>query len=769
MAQRRYGPSRGAGVVIVEKEGDKPIEAGALGWAGFGGILERGPVGKLIWAANKNSYTRQCGGRIPDSLLPDSCLDYYDLANGAGGLLLVRVTDGSEASAEATLYARRASVLTPMGTLKAHNGGRWGGKAANHTGEIAGSGDLTATTLDTGLAMDTDEWKGGTLVMSGIANKSYQIVGNDDAGIVQVSADAELLTDFGVATDNRYYLGLANDGKELAFVLRDGVENPDTEFGLEVFLDSGGGLVSVLKKDNLSTDPTSGRYWVEVVNKDSSNYYVEAVDLWTGAHVASVRPANHYGLIDTVTSLVLTAELADFTINSPGGGDPTFVLGATADEMLDQKITVTMTAATTGDAVSDKFGALGVVTLGTLFDPATGGGGATLNKWIPPFTLTAGGSPLVATDTIVIRYKPFEPDALIGGDLYPDKPAAKRTRFRIVDNDHKSVTVADGSDLTVDGAPADEFMVVAPVALAGGKDGIADLVDSDYTSQAWDTANSPFNRVFGENIGLVKFSTPGVTSTAVQKAGTAYAEAKNYQYRYEIPVSVTTEDAAVEYIEDTLGRNDFARVFFPTYCQVPDPDSTDGRQKTVSSVGMQLGREASVAVAYQGYHKAEAGIDVILPKILDLPTGDAVLNEEILNPKGIGVIKKNKGNYILWGDRTLWLDPNWKFAHHREAMSYYEHVLQENFDWIVYAINDPIGDKIALASIREFFRPEWTKRALQGDTLDEAARIKLDAENNTRATRAAGDTNAEVSLWLADTVERFIITIGRQGIFESAG
>lgn len=765
MAQRRYGPSRGAGVVIIEKEGDKPIQPGALGWAGFGGVLERGPVGKLIWAATKNSFSRQCGGRVPDSLLPDSCLDYYDLANGAGGLLLVRVTDGNELAAEATLYARRHQLLTPMGKLKAHNGGRWGGKANKYTDEIAGSGDLTETTLDTGQAMETDEWKGGALVMSGIANKTYEIVGNDDAGEITVAADSTLLTDFGASVDNRFYLTLANEEKEVSFVITDGQEKPDDEFGLEVFVDG----VSVLTKPNLSTNPTSGRYWVDVINNDSGNFFVEAEDLWTGAHVASVRPANHYGEIDTVTATVLTALINDFAINSPGGGDPTFALGTTDDEMVAQKITITMADPTTGAAVSDKFGPLGTVTLGSLFDPPNAGGGADLNKWIPPFTVTAGGSPLAATDTLVVNYKPFTPDALIGGAVFPDKANAKRVRFRIVDNDHKSITAADGSDMTVDGAPTDEFLVSAPSVLSGGRDGIADLVDADYTSQAWDTANSPFNRSFGENIGLVKHSTPGVTATAVQKAGIAYAEAKNHQYRMEFPANITTEDAAVEYVEDTIGRNDFARCFFPTYCEVPDPDSTDGRRKTVSSIGMQLGREASVAVAYSGYHKAEAGVDVILPKILDLPTGDAILNEEILNPKGIGVIKKSKGNYILWGDRTLWIDPNWQFAHHREAMSYYEHVLQENFDWIVFAINDPIGDKIALASIREFFRPEWVKRALQGESLDEAATIKLDSEINTKPVRASGETHAEISLWLADTVERFVITIGRQGIFESVG
>ena len=111
------------------------------------------------------------------------------------------------------------------------------------------------------------------------------------------------------------------------------------------------------------------------------------------------------------------------------------------------------------------------------------------------------------------------------------------------------------------------------------------------------------------------------------------------------------------------------------------------------------GREARIAADNNGYHKAEAGVDAILPKILKIPTGDAILDEEQLNPVGIQVVKKVKGNFILWGDRTLHIDPTWKWKHQRELMSYYEHVLQENFDWIVFAINDPEVEKMALLGL----------------------------------------------------------------------
>jgi len=444
-----------------------------------------------------------------------------------------------------------------------------------------------------------------------------------------------------------------------------------------------------------------------------------------------------------------------------GDADATVTLDATDDDMIAQKITIVMTDATTATVTSDKFGALGTLTEGSAFVPDT--------KWAPEFTIDNGATILEAGDTMVLTYKPFVPDSLIDGYLYIDKVNASTTRFRIVDNDHDSITVADGSDLTVDGAQNDEFMVVAPLELEGGRDGVADLTDADYTSQAWDTILSPFNRVVGRNMGIIKFATPGVTSTTVEKAGIAYAAAKNHQYRYELPANKTTEVTAIDHINLTLGRNDFAVAAWPSWCDVPDPDSTDGRRKTIPNTGMIHGREARTAADYNGYHKAAAGQDQILPRILDIPTGDAVLDEEQLNPVGIQVIKKVKGNFVIWGDRTLYLDPTWKWKHQREMMSYYEHVLQENFDWIVFAINDPVTEKLALAALRSYFFPEFQKRALRGGTFDEAAIIRVDEEINTDATRAAGDMYAEVALKLADTVERFIIKIGKQGIFESVG
>jgi len=763
MAQRRIGPIQGAGIGVIELEGDKPIEAAALGWAGYAGILEKGMVGELIRAVSKSDFLRKCGSYVSDSLLPDSCFDYFDSARGAGGLCLVRVTDGNESPAEVTLYCRK-KIRTAIGKLKAKNGGRWGGKDAKHTSDLAASGDLTNTTLDTKSTTlwKTDRWIDGHIELSAVSGKQYPIIGSTAAGVIQVASDSTMKDDWTAAaapTNLRYYLVLENDGKALSYEVRDGVENPSSEFGLYIYVD---GVLSIYWSD-LNLDPVNARYWVNVINNDTSNYDVEVVDSWTGAYANDVRPANYYGENASIAEESLTVKLFDFDPDYTGNANGTAVVGTTTDAMVEQTIIITFSSPTAFTAVSDKFGSLGSAgVVGTAFVPN--------NKWTPPFTLTAGVSAWEAADVAKLVYKPLVADALIGGYVYPDKVNGLKIRFLIIGNTHKVITVQAGSDMTVIGTIGDEFMVVCGTEFLGGLDGVADLEDADYRNQAWDVSNSPFNRIEGRNLGLVKFATPGVYATDVQKAGISYADAKNHQYRIEIP-STTTEETSVDtYVNDTIGRSDFAVVSFPSYGYVADPQGGgQGKLKIVTMTGMIHGREARIAADYSGYHKAEAGIDAILPKILKLSTGEKILNEEYLNPLGINVIKKVRGNFVLWGDRSLWIDTNWKWKHQRELMCYYENVLKENFDWIVFQLNDTMTEKRAITSLRGFLYPEFVKGAIRGNKFEDACQIKIDSELNTNAVRAAGDMYAQIMLRFGDVVERFIIRMGRQGIFEAIG
>jgi hypothetical protein len=762
MAQRRFGPTLGAGVVVIEQEADKILEPAALGVTSYIGILERGDTGTLLSTFSKNGMAAKIGSRIPGSLVPDAGQDFWDLGQGAGELHFIRVTDGTERAASLVLYDREA-VSNQVARIRAHNGGRWASRYQTLIGVIASpSAALTATTIATGVKMAINEWAGGQLILNAVQTQAYTIIGNTADGVISVQSDMNVKADFGAATDGGFQLLLPRDAtREITVQIGDGEIDPANEWSLQVYLNGN----PVLRYGSLSMDPNAPRYFVNMINDDQGNDLILVDDLNAPASVTPAkRPANEFGLIQTLTALTLTRNPMQLKVtNSPGGANPTVAASGDTDAMrYHAQLVVTMTSATDFSVTCPGLGhgaAMGTGTLGTAFIPDS--------PVLPKFTLSNGSVALASGDTLLLEWLPFIPGALVGALVYPDKTKQPLKAFRIASNDHKSVTINAG-DMTTVGAVGGQFAVVWPQPLGGsgaigGYDGIAGVTDANFVPHL-DPASTELRSLIGQNKGLVKVACPGRTTTTVQKAGLTFAEAMNWQYRVEIPDTVLTEDAAINYINGTIGRSDMGVVSFPSYGDVDNPDAS-GTLKRVTLTGMIHGREALVAKNFGGYHKAAAGTDVTLPRVLRLPATN--LNEEQLNPVGINVIKWNKGNVIVWGDRTISVDPAWKFKHQRELMSHYENQLRESFDFIVFAINDEASQAVLLTSLRAFFLPEFTKRALRGAKFEDSCRIKIDDDINTNLTRANGELNAEITLRLADTVERFIIRIGKAGIFES--
>ena len=667
-----------------------------------------------------------------------------------------------------------------LGRLVAKNGGRWAGQRKTHLDEITGAGDLTETTIDTGDVMVENEWAGATLELKKVSTKTYKVTGNTSAGVISVAADQTLLTDWtaGIGTPaNRYLLSRDNldwlaREKSMSVRVVNGQENPTTEFGFYLYVDGS----EVNKWLNLSTDPTKPNYWVTVINKDPSNVEVTAYDDYTGDKtVAAVRPANLYGLSKALTTLTLTLPDPDVTVNSPTSANPStvFVRGA---NVRTQVLTGTVQGGAANIIWTTTLGPLAVTKL------AFTGSACDLGPEIGIVTVTNGGTVLAAGDTVVLQILALETDEAKGWHIWPSVVAKPTLSFAVASNTRSSVTVRTGLDLTdggtiVAGAP---FMLSYPQEFGGGCDS-SPVSDADYLT-AFDALLSPLTKIFGKNKGYVEMATPGLCSTAVTKAALEAAAAWNFGYKVEAPANIITESPAIDYFNTTIGRSEYGSTNFPAWGYVTDPETTPGATKSamklVPLVGMVLGREALVARQFDGYHKAPAGIDVTLPDVLELTTGNAenatVLNEEMLNPQGINVIKFRQGSVILWGDRTLSPTSAWQWYHQRRLMSHYENLIRENFDWIVFAINDKSSDERAKTAFLTFFYPEWKKGAIRGDkfvgTGDDplaALNLKIDEENNTDATRAAGEKNAEIELRLADTTEKFRVITGKAGIFDA--
>ena len=766
MAQRRFGPTNDAGVVVVEKDSEKTIIPSALGWAAYAGVLDRGPTDELIYASKKKSLIRQTGGYIPDSVLPDNARDFMDLAEGAGGLILLRVTAGNEVQAYIDLWDR-GTPRQLVGRLRDKNGGSSGGKRETVVIDVTTPAvDFTDTTirLPNTYVVTTDKWKNAQVTVTGAA-RTYDIISNTSeigggaGAVLTLASDSTLVADYGVATDKEIVLVMGNvdvwgQDKHLAAEIFDGQLNPTTEWGLAIYLNGD----EVLSEPDLSMDPNSERYWVDVLNDNDANIDLEAVNYWTGAVHADRRPANHFGVIPTGGAAAKTLALEPFVVDvSNIQGLSTIGSLAAGSALISDVYRITY----------DSYSLQWVVTSRSwqelhTFPNAQGGiAYAADNNYSFGFTITENAP--VHGEYFEITVLAVEEDEAIGGRIFPDSVNNRTTYWDVSDNDEDGITIVTG-DMTTVAVDGDKYRLEYAQEFEHGYDGIADLSDQDYLD-ALDPSLSLFNQI-AQSYGLIKFGLPGNTSATVIKALVAYAYQKNHQARLEIPSGTVTDQGAITFVEDTIGRNNYEAVTFPSWAYVPDPIRTSVL-KLIPATGMIHGREAKMAQDYQGYHKAAAGIEVTFPRIKKLPTGDTELNGELLNPKGISRLIKKSGNWILWGDRIPCTDTAWMWKHQRELMSHYEHVMLNNFDWIIFAINDSEEHPALVSTFQTYFRTEWRpKRALQGDTLDEAASIKIDAENNTPATRAAGDEYADVSLWLADTVERFIIQMSKKGLSE---
>lgn len=823
MADRIFGPIRGAGTQVRERQPERNIVPGQMGSTVLVGVFERGAEEDITLCPSKKSFLRKMGGLLDPADFNASAFaslegplagqHFWDHSDGAGFLSCLRVVPRTAGASDdhtpdksyLTVFNREATPVY-LGKLIAKNGGRWGGQRKQFLGSISGT-PATDFPLDNQVQfenvsagdMKQDEWKGATLSFGGM-NNTYVVVSNDEAGLFTFAADADIDADWTTAgppadltvevmRSNTNYRGQV---KVLTAQFKNGALDPVGRFGLQIAVD---GIV-YLDYEELSMDDTSPYYWLDVINDDPNNDLITVQDDFTGNRLAATaRPANRYGESSALTTEVLTIEDPVVSnVNSPvGAWVPGYTFTAWGASVIPMKITVTVTDATASaeELTLTLTGPDGVSDIGNreyvYTDDISTGIACAMDKYGISFTVTSGTGTLTLNDTFDIWLRPFYVDELVGGRINPGTAASTQRTYPIVSNTRTTISIAAVGDLTDSAAVSagDEYMVEWPERFGAGFDGhVTGMTTADYEALL-DPGTSPLKKLKSMNQGLVKVLIPGIAkpseAVALQQKCRDLCLAYNWEYRVELPDEYEDSQDMLDWVNNTMGRLDLSVVFVPTFMNIRDPladSGSDAREVLVSSQGMQLGREAQVARQWDGYHKAAAGTDVTLPLITSSPVlgradEPARINEELLNPAGLNAYRwASGGNTIIaWGDRSLDNTTVYRWKHKREQLSHYENVLIENFDWSIFAINDPIADADVLAAMHTYFLDEYRKRAIRGDGFvggrNPAAIIKMDEENNTDATRAQGDQNIEVSVRLADTTERLKIIIGALGLTES--
>lgn len=823
MADRIFGPIRGAGTQVRERQPERNIVPGQLGSTVIIGVFERGAEEDITICPSKKSFLRKMGGLLDTADFNASAFSsleaplasqhFWDHSDGAGFMTCLRVVprtagasdDHTPDNSYLTVFNRETSPIY-LGKLIAKNGGRWGGQREQYFGSISGTPATDFDPVNTvqfenvsAGDMKQDEWKGATLSFGGMSN-TYVVVSNDESGLFTFAADVDFDADWTAAgppvdltvevlRDNLNYRG---QEKVLTAQFKNGALDPVGRFGLQIAVDG----TTLLDYEELSMDTDSPYYWLDVVNNDPNNDLITVQDDFTGNRLAATsRPANRYGESSALTTEVLTiADPVVSNINSPvGSWVPGYTFTSWGADVVPMKLVVEVTDATIGaeELTVTLVGPDGVSDIGNrsyvYTDDLSTGIACAMDKYGISFTITTGSGAATLADTFDIWLRPMYVNELVGGRVNPKTDASTVRTYPIVSNTRTTISIAAVNDLTDGGnaAAGDEYSIEWPERFGAGFDGyVAGMTTADYEALL-DSDTSPLKKLKTMNQGLVKVLIPGIAkpseAVALQQVCRDMCLSYNWQYRVELPDEYEDSQDMLDWVNNTMGRLDLSCVFVPTYMYIRDPladSGSDAREVLVSTQGMQLGREAMVARQYDGYHKAAAGTDVTLPLVIRAPIlGRADdpqrLNEELLNPAGLNAYRWTTGGntIIAWGDRSLDNTTVYRWKHKREQLSHYENVLIENFDWAIFAINDPIADADILAAMHTYFLEEFRKRAIRGDGFvggrNPAAIIKMDEENNTDATRGQGDQNIEISLRLADTVERLKIVIGAMGLTEA--
>jgi hypothetical protein len=901
-----FGPIRGPGTRVEERPPTQEIQEGELGVIAVVGQFQRGEVNTLAAPVmnvcpGPESFYRKMGSRMDGVTAPDVCEHYFAHAQG-GQILAIRVTDGLEEKAQVTLYSRhwglgyglsealidnQVQTKIPVLTVKAKNGGRWGGRKRLLTATYANSGDLTDTTLTTGITMLADELKGATLTLAGVTGRSWTVVSNSAAGVITVTTGSKMKTEYDAlgASSRRYQVEMSNltlrsgDIQSLSLQVIRAAADPTNNFGLVVRVDN-----QIVKTyEDLSLDPTSDYYVETIVEADDANSEIEVVDLLSGGTydfgTGDLRPANFYAVPTTVAALTATFQPAQVVSVSSASIKVVKIEKTTVDP-VPHRLTFTWVAASNKYTVAATEVAKDF-DLRNLPDFSMTGGGAEYHQTyapgaLPTVKITVDHSAEPADgSTIVVDVLPVPAEAL-GGAILPAAKTSPLNSFRISAVTVDTVSIASGSLLTLGLAPTlasvttTNAQAYAPSTGASDKllisvDGRADitvtLANTDTTAALVAAKiNAAFDSTFGAGVlnpasttsdnkvkfdslhwekgpgssvefktiannaytvlgltvgvtrgvagremelsfaqqcyggydgstpadsayldaldlsssalkqalalgkGFLQITCPDKTSTDVQRRGLAFAEANNYAYGVLVPVGTTTDEGAADYIDSTIGRSDHGVNYFPSYGNIKDPDR-QGSLKSVPLIGMIFGEDAKAARTNRGYHVPAAGVSVKLPLVVSLPTGKRIINEEMLSPRGLNVIKFRQGQAIVWGARTIYESAEFKFKPQRFQLSHYENVLLTNFDDIIFALNDDVTRSLLKLRLETYFKPEWQqKRALQGAKFSDACQIKIDSENNTAATAAAGDLYCDIILNLTGIVERFVIRVGKKGV-----
>ena len=208
---------------------------------------------------------------------------------------------------------------------------------------------------------------------------------------------------------------------------------------------------------------------------------------------------------------------------------------------------------------------------------------------------------------------------------------------------------------------------------------------------------------------------PGITSNIVQRAMIEHCKKMGNRFCILDPPSKADVVAIKKHRSNLVSEKGFGALYYPwikASIETTENDRVMNIQDFVPPSGYIAGVYARIDFE-RGVWKAPANAIIIGATEVELDLPQKVRDE--LNLAGINCIRNlGEGVIIVWGARTLALDPEWKYVSVRRLFIFLEESIRVATQWVVFEPNDiPLWVRVK-PNIEQFLTSLWKDGALMG-------------------------------------------------------
>lgn len=279
--------------------------------------------------------------------------------------------------------------------------------------------------------------------------------------------------------------------------------------------------------------------------------------------------------------------------------------------------------------------------------------------------------------------------------------------------------------------------VPAPVAkttLAGGKDGLEGLADTDYIGDS-----AVKNGLYSfDNVRINLVAVPAITSLAVLKGILTYVDGRKDCFAVLDTPKGQTPQQVKTFVKSTANlASEYAGVYYP-WVEVADPIGVGkSPTKLVPPSGHMMGIYARMDTNI-GCWRAPAGTDAQVLGIIKLEYNVSDAEQDLLNPECINCVRSFEGQGVVaWGARTL-SKGEYKYIPVRRVAMFIEQSILANLMWTVFKPNDAPLWNASKNTVENFLTGLWAQGGLKGASPKDAFFVICDESINTPEAIDAG-------------------------------